>query len=822
MGGGNALLLIGLFMFNLSALFGQNFSCGTVAPTDQVRLQSYNAVGFGPGAISTASSIQTTFNIPIKAYVITSNGNYSFIEPEYWMHEAIRWMNQRFVTQNVSFYLCSIDTKENPNYYNLSVGDPIKLTELNNLYGDPQALNVFLVNDINGATGFYTARPNGTVQNAVVIKSVQGFLHALAHEVGHFLGLDHTFDRTGGTIFCQNGAFRVPRLRPNSSCLIPNSTCACLSGVCNAENSGDYISDTPVDPYAPDQSVNLCATGSECSDNCSQTIIAGDPNNPCFQETLVYTPPRNNIMSYHSEACINSFSPLQLELMKRMLNNGADYAFLRDQILPTCQSSSAFASQGKISYFFDADGAGGNVEALLPFPGLKVKITAGSSPSTNTTNNQGIYSVNQSMVNGQTYTFGPDLVGETATWNESLTGVSTADLIQVQRYLNILRGFNNYNLIAADADGNGIIQSADINTIRDVILNRSPNFGAVPSWRFVPESLIFGDNSSLWLSSLNINIPTTSTNGRTSALQNDWVAFNNEFRPYLCSGPGCTNYFAQINFTAPYKPVSNTKAWSYVGVKTGDVNYSTSISPTQFRNPDISTSYNSGPALRGGEAKLLIKKGESFTVLVTAKPKGKAMNILGYQMGLKINPELAELSGVSPGEVRKFEMDAFALERQEKGVIKTLWYDNEPIKLSGEKVLFEVTLNAKTDISDLAQAIGLSPEALQPEFVSDQEELLAPEIGFKVKNGQNTFSSIKVYPNPTQAALSFEIDFTAAGDATIMLNDQYGNRLQQAFKVQKGRNTLVFEQTNGLLPGVLSYMINHNGSTLSGQVVKHK
>jgi hypothetical protein len=50
----------------------------------------------------------------------------------------------------------------------------------------------------------------------------------------------------------------------------------------------------------------------------------------------------------------------------------------------------------------------------------------------------------------------------------------------------------------------------------------------------------------------------------------------------------------------------------------------------------------------------------------------------------------------------------------------------------------------------------------------------------------------------------------------------YGNRLQQAFKVQKGRNTLVFEQTNGLLPGVLSYMINNNGSTLSGQVVKHK
>jgi hypothetical protein len=819
LGGGNALFLIGLFLLNVAALFGQNFSCGTVAPTEQVRLQSYQAVGFGPGAISTASSIQTTFNIPIKAYVITNNGNYSFIEPEYWMHEAIRWMNQRFVTQNVSFYLCSIETRENPNYYNI-VENGTVLTELNNLYGDPQALNVFLVNNIDGSTAFYSPGPNGNVQNAIAIESLQGRLHFLAHEIGHFLGLDHTFERTGGTIFCSNGPTRVPRLRPNSTCLIPNSTCACLFNVCNAETSGDFIADTPVDPNVADENnILLCSSGSECDEICPLTIIAGGPNNPCFQETLVYTPPRSNIMSYHSESCINSFSPLQLELMKRMLNNGPGYAFLRDQIVPTCQASSVISSQGKVSYFFDADGAGGNEEELLPFPGLKVKITAGSGSITNNTNTQGIYNVNQTVVNGQTYTFGPDLVGEAAIWNEPLAGVSTADLIQVQRYLNILRGFNNYNLIAADADGNGIIQSADINTIRNVILNISPNFGAVPTWRFVPESLIFGDNPSFWLTKVNHNVPT-ATVSRTSSLKNDWVAFNGQLRPYLCSG--CNDYFAQINFTAPYKPVSNTKAWSYVGVKTGDVNYSTSISPTQFRTPDISTSYSSGSSLRSGEAKLSIKKGESFTVLVTAKPKGKTMNILGYQMGLKINPELAELSGVSPGEVRKFEMDAFALERQEKGVIKTLWYDNEPIKLSGEKVLFEVTLNAKADISDLAQAIGLSPETLQPEFVSDQEELLVPEIGFKVKNGQNSFSSIKVYPNPTQAALSFEIDFATAGDAVIMLNDQYGNRLHQAFKVQKGKNTLLFEQTNGLLPGVLSYMISNSGSTLSGQVVKHK
>jgi hypothetical protein len=810
-GGGNALFLIGLFLLNVSALFGQNNFCGTPPISEQALAQRFAAVGFVPGSTQTASSIQTTYSIPIKTVLVrNAAGVNSFPDPRFWMEEAIRWMNERFKTQNISFYQCNYQVVDDGNFFNLQ---PTALLQLTDLYGDAQALNVFIVENItDGTDGKYVSR-NGNVNNAVAIDlGTYKAISNLAHEVGHFLGLAHTHENTLSAISCNNIVYNVPKYRNDNSCFVSSNLCACISqpGGCKGENTGDLISDTPVDPYeypTPCASLN-------CGDNCMINISL-----PCRQEVLNYSPPHDNIMSNYSESCKTRFSQKQLEVMKRMLEFDPGYAFLRDQILPNCQvTPNSFVAKGKVTFWYDADGTGPNAEALVPFPGLKVSIDQNGSPCISTTDAVGEYSICASSSSGQNYHFGPDILTETAVWNQPITGLSTMDVVQVQRYINpnVYRSFHNYHLIAADVDANGIIQTADADQIRNVVLNVSPGFGFVPTWRFVPEAFIFGDDPNSWLDQRTI---IQGTNGsRTDPFRNDWTAFNTSFRQY--NNP--TNYFTRPLFTAPLRQATNAKLWSFTGIKTGDVNFSTSISPSQFRTPDISTSYSSGPSLRSGEAKLSIKKGESFTVLVTAKPKGKAINILGYQMGLKINPELADLSGVSAGEVRKFEMDAFALERQEKGVIKTLWYDNEPIKLSGEKVLFEVTLNAKADISDLAQAIGLSPEALQPEFVSDQEELLAPEIGFKVKNGQNAFSTIKVYPNPTQAALSFEIDFAAAGDAKIMLNDQYGNRLQQAFKVQKGKNTLVFEQTNGLLPGVLSYMINHNGSMLSGQVVKHK
>jgi hypothetical protein len=225
MGGGSALLLIGLFLLNLSALSGQNNFCGTPPISEQALAQRFAAVGFLPGSTQTASSIQTTYSIPIKTVLVrNAAGVNSFPDPRFWMEEAIRWMNERFKTQNISFYQCNYQVVDDANYVNLQ---PPSLIQMTGLYGDAQALNVFIVENIaTGADGVYQPGPNGSVNNAVALdlgsyKAVSN----LAHEVGHFLGLVHTHEFTAGSIACSSSI--VPRYRSDNSCF--SSFCSCIT-----------------------------------------------------------------------------------------------------------------------------------------------------------------------------------------------------------------------------------------------------------------------------------------------------------------------------------------------------------------------------------------------------------------------------------------------------------------------------------------------------------------------------------------------------------------------------------------------------------------
>lgn len=507
--------------------------------------------------------------------------------------------------------------------------------------------------------------------------------------------------------------------------------------------------------------------------------------------------------------------------MKRMLDFEAGYAFLRDQILPNDQSVSGnFPTQGKVWYPFDPDGTAGTTpESLVPFPNLKVKIELNGTPCTSSTNIQGNYGICQTSSNGQSYLFGPDLVGETATWSQALTGVSTIDLIQIQKYLLGQRGFNNYHLIAADADANEIISSADVDRIRSVILGTSTDFSPLPNWRFIPYASLFGWEASSWL--INALVTTGTHEEPRNSFRSDWMSFNNQLRKYNCSN--CNTYFSRLDFTAPSRAAMNEKAWSFVGIKMGDLNFSTSVATTPLRSPEINVNFSQIPELRSGEdSKLNVRKGEYFTVLITGKSKGRGANLQGYQFGIQVNAALANVVGISPGEVRKFEPEGFAIDLQRKGSIKTVWLGEEPIRLTGEKILFRVVLQANEDVTKLEDVLQLDSELLAPEFVSDRDELLDLELGFKIKSDADAFTLVKVFPNPTQNALSFELDCKGAGQLEVVVSDPFGHRIRQVYKVVEGKNILPFEQTVALMPGVLHYWIIGNDMQLTGQVLKHE
>lgn len=128
--------------------------------------------------------------------------------------------------------------------------------------------------DLNGTA--YSIPSNHVSIN--IGNSVLGGVRTLAHEVGHSLGLYHTFERSFGDELV-NG----------------NAT--------NRKTTGDLINDTEADPYPDTYST---APEIAFAPNCVFTGTAADANN------VIYIPPVTNTMSYYHHFDANGCQRNQL------------------------------------------------------------------------------------------------------------------------------------------------------------------------------------------------------------------------------------------------------------------------------------------------------------------------------------------------------------------------------------------------------------------------------------------------------------------------------------------------------------------------------
>ncbi|NOT37575.1 MAG: T9SS type A sorting domain-containing protein [Saprospiraceae bacterium] len=106
------------------------------------------------------------------------------------------------------------------------------------------------------------------------------------------------------------------------------------------------------------------------------------------------------------------------------------------------------------------------------------------------TDNQGVFSF-KSITANTSYSI-------SAEKNHSfLNGVSTADIVLIQKHiLGKALLTTPYKIIAADANNNGAITSADISEVRKLILGSISAFTKNKSWRFIPAAYVFQDPNS--------------------------------------------------------------------------------------------------------------------------------------------------------------------------------------------------------------------------------------------------------------------------------------------------------------------------------------
>ena len=258
--------LIGLLIICFSFFYGNAQECGTrISPTYMQKVFQLMSTGtYYPQDTCLHREISIVFHI-----VLDSTNSPGF--PLSDMSVAINSLNTYFKPLCIVFKSCSTNYISDHNY-NQWVNTTHETTVFGNYYVD-STINIYLVDNIvspSGAAG-YAFMPGGP--DAIVLMKASLTQLTPVHEMGHFFGLPHTFETSGG-----------------AEVVVRN----------NCNTTGDGFCDTEADPYPQGNTPNAAP--------CDYTYGPTDANGN------YYTPPVDNIMTYF-KACRCRFTQEQYNFM---------------------------------------------------------------------------------------------------------------------------------------------------------------------------------------------------------------------------------------------------------------------------------------------------------------------------------------------------------------------------------------------------------------------------------------------------------------------------------------------------------------------------
>lgn len=280
-------------------------SCGTTAVPDHI-LQYLEQIDYS------FDQTENIINVPVTIHIVrTDQGSGSFSPAR--ALDGLCNVNERFATANMNFYVAGdINFINSTNYLNVtSYG--VTSTMIND-FNVARTVNIYYTNlsamSLCGFAYYPNSGPGGTNNRGAVVMSFgcsQPTGTTLAHELGHFFALPHTFDRTSNNPLHPTNAERVTR--------DVNDTIGGRMGA-NCNTGGDRFCDTPADFIANRWS---CPTG------IFQADINGDRMRP---DSSYY-------MSYANDICTSRFSEQQIIAMRNtMASATASRGYLLDPPMP--------------------------------------------------------------------------------------------------------------------------------------------------------------------------------------------------------------------------------------------------------------------------------------------------------------------------------------------------------------------------------------------------------------------------------------------------------------------------------------------------------
>ncbi|WP_374929233.1 zinc metalloprotease [Kytococcus sedentarius] len=240
------------------AKLAETLAAKGLAVGESGKLERLNA--FGLGGSPDAVQAQATYEVPVHFHVITDSAGNGSVSAS-TINEQMDVLNAAYADAGFSFTLASTQETANDSWYNVTPGTSAEDQMKSTLHkGDAGELNFYTADIGQGLLGWATFPSSnpGTDDGVVVLTgSLPGGESAPynegdtgTHEVGHWLGLYHTFQ--GG---CEGGdqVDDTPaEASPASGCPEGRDTCT-APGTDPIRNFMDYSNDACMDHFTPGQ-----------------------------------------------------------------------------------------------------------------------------------------------------------------------------------------------------------------------------------------------------------------------------------------------------------------------------------------------------------------------------------------------------------------------------------------------------------------------------------------------------------------------------------------------------------------------------------------